>query len=113
MENKIFEKVNLPVETRQKLFRNLMCAVLLEAAKDYCGEAALTNQQHLPRYIFDKDTIIEDLKSERMRALTDGMSVTVADVLLEHGGKVKANLQEMVEDFQLIKVDNYDKPQYR
>ena len=111
--NTINKPTQLDTIQRETLIRNLMCAVLLQAVKDYTGETALCNQTNLPKYYFDKDTILSDLKKEKMVALTGGMSLTVAHQLETNELQIKENLQNIVEDFQLIKVDKYDKPQYR
>ena len=97
----------------KELIRNLYCAVLLEAVKDYCGEISQTTLTSLPKYYFNKDNILSDLRSEYMVAATDGMSLTVADALVRRGAQIKENLQSMIEDFQLVKVETYGKPEYR
>lgn len=76
--------------------RNLMCAVLLAAAEDYCEETSSTTRRVLPNYFFNKSTIQKDLHNPRLVALTEGMSVTVADALKTNANKIKQNLKDIL-----------------
>lgn len=76
--------------------RNLMCAVLLAATEDYCEETSITTRRTLPNYFFNKSTIQKDLHSPRLIALTEGMSVTVADALKANPAKIKQNLKDVL-----------------
>ena len=105
--NKTITKKPIDAVKRDNLVRNLMCAVLLQAVKDYVGETAECNKSNLPAYYFDKDTIIRDLKSDRMMTLTDGMSSTVAYALQTNADNIKDNLSKLVEEFEAAKVETY------
>lgn len=76
--------------------RNLMCAVLLAAAEDYCEETSITTRRVLPNYFFNKSTIQKDLRSPRLVTLTEGMSITVADQLKANSAKIKQNLKDVL-----------------
>lgn len=76
--------------------RNLMCAVLLAAVEDYCEETSITTRRTLPNYFFNKSTIQKDLHNPRLVALTEGMSVTVADALKTNANKIKQNLKDVL-----------------
>lgn len=92
---------------------NLFCAVLLETVKDYCGETSKTIRRSVSGRYFDKPTILKDLRSDWLVSVTNGLSLTVADQLEANGARIKANLQNMVIDFDIIKVHTYDKPEFR
>lgn len=106
------KKQPITIDRKEKLTRNLMCAVLIQAVKDYVDETASTNKLNLPEYYFDKDVIINDLKSDRIVALTNGLSLTVAHALQTNSDQIKENLQNIIEDFDLAKVEMHDTPQY-
>lgn len=91
----------------ERLIRNLMCAVLFRAVEDYCGECSETDKRIMSPSFFDRDVIISDLKSPRLVALTDGMSLTVASQLEHNAFDIKNRLRTMTTDYQ--KGDNNDK----
>ena len=107
------EYKKIPEDTKAKLIRNLACAICLEAAKDYVGEVSSTTRESLPAYFFHKPTIIKDLKDSRMVGLSDGMSLTVAHMLQSNAEQVKNNLQTLVEDYDIVKVDVHEAAAYR
>lgn len=109
----MIQKKPISIERKEQLTRNLMCAVLFTAAQDYVGETSDTNKSNLPKYIFDKATILRDLKHPRMVSLSNGMSLTVARALKENPEGIKENLQSIVDDYNLVKVDTYDQPKFR
>lgn len=106
-----FKKI--PEDTKQKLIRNLACAICLEAAKDYVGEVSSTTRDSLPAYFFHKPTIIKDLKDSRMVSVSDGMSLTVADMLQTNAEQIKNNLKTLVEDYDIIRIGMHESAQYR
>ena len=103
----------LPQETQAGLFRNLMCAVLNEAVEDYVGKTPLGVKKVMPKYFFNKSTIIKDLKDQRMVALTDGMSVTVACNLQSNSKQIAENIEKLSKEYAIVKVDTYDAPKYQ
>lgn len=103
----------IPYDQKVKLVRNLMSVVLLEAVKDYCGEVSENKKHGLPKYYFDKSTILRDLKSERLIRLSDGLSLTVAHQLKTNEAAIIENIKTIVDDCNLVKVETYDTPQYR
>jgi hypothetical protein len=103
----------LPIETQSALFRQLICAVLNEAVEDYVGTTPLTIKKLTPKYFFDKSTIMKDLKSPRMVALSSGMSETVAMHLRKNAAQIKVNMQKMANEVKVMKVEIHDTPQYR
>lgn len=113
MEFKNFKKAELPMEAQAALFKNLMCAVLLEASRDYVDAASLNIKAGLPAYIFDKKTILKDLRSKRMQHLTDGMSLTVAHNLVSNEAQIKENMSVLVDDYESRKVDRYERPLFK
>jgi hypothetical protein len=109
-EIKSYKQVDIPVERKSELIRNLMCAVLSTAVEDYCGESSETAKKNLPKYFFDPTIIMKDLQSKRLRDLTDDMSLTVACQLKRNPNKIKERLKLMVTDYNTIKVERHDKP---
>lgn len=103
----------LPQETQAGLFKNLMCAVLNEALEDYVGKTPLSVKKVMPAYLFNKSTIIKDLKSPRMVALTDGMSITVADNLKSNAKQIAQNIEKLSKEYAIVKVDTYDSPKFQ
>lgn len=103
----------LPQETQAGLFRNLMCAVLNEAIEDYVGKTPLSIKKVMPAYLFNKSTIIKDLKDQRMLSLTDGMSATVADNLKSNAKQISQNVEKLSKEYAIVKVDTYDSPKFQ
>ena len=103
----------LPQETQAGLFRNLMCAVLNEAVEDYVGKTPLGVKKVMPQYLFKKSTILSDLQSPRMVALTDGMSITVADNLKSNAKQIAQNIEKLSKEYAIVKVDTYDSPKFQ
>lgn len=103
----------LPAETQSALFRQLMCAVLNEAVEDYVGNTPLLVKKIMSKYFFNPTTIMKDLNSPRMVMLSGGMSQTVAMHLKNNPEQIKENLIKLDKEYDIIKVDTYDTPQYR
>lgn len=103
----------LPIETQSALFRQLMCAVLNEAVEDYVGNTPLLIKKSMPKYFFNPATIMKDLQSSRMVTLSDGMSQTVVMHLKNNPEQIKENLTKLAKEYNIIKVDTYETPQYR
>ena len=103
----------LPSETQSSLFRQLMCAVLSEAVEDYVGTTPQAIKKVMPKYLFKKSVIMQDLNNPKMVALSDGLSLTVAMQLKNNLKQVENNLASMTREYNVIKVDTYDTPQYR
>ena len=66
--------------------RNLGCAIALQAAKDYFDSP------------WERKGIIRMLKSSHMSLLTNGLSVKLAEKLVNNPEEVKANLGMEEED---------------
>ena len=96
--------------TKSKQIKSLFCAVLLRAVQDYCGDISETTRGSLPDYYFDRDIIMKDLESDRLFALTDGMSLTVANALKNNENLIKDKLGSIIEDYELIRKVSYGKP---
>ena len=92
-QNRVLETTPMNSEP---FIRNLMCAVLLSAVEDYVGTTPECDKKVLPKYIFNKSTILKDLRSPRMVALSDGLSLTVADRLVSDPQGILNNLKKMV-----------------
>ena len=107
------EAKRIPQEAKDAFTRNLMCAVLYRAVEDYVNGCSKRVVATLPRYYFDKATIIKDLKDERTVTLSDGMSLTVAHALKTNPEKIKINLAAIADEYSLARVDKYDKPVYK
>ena len=103
----------LPEETRTGLFYQLMCVVLSEAVEDYVGKTPVGVKKSMPKYLFDQSIIIEDLKSPRMVALTNGMSETIAFNLKNNAEEIAENLEKLSSEYAIIKVDIYDTPKFQ
>lgn len=95
---KIIAKTIVPenVAVKEKRTYNLICAVLLQAVRDYCDETPTTVKEQMPKYYFDKDIILSDLESPLMVALSNGMSLTVASALRNNPDKIKENLKNVL-----------------
>ena len=91
---------------------NLFCAVLLQAVKDYFGETSKTTRRTMNSKYFHKPTILKALRDDWLVSVTDGLSLTVADQLETNGAQIKMNIKHMVEDYELIKVNQYDNRLY-
>jgi hypothetical protein len=107
------EAKNIPSETYHKNFHQLMCAVAHEAIVDYVGETNPSDKLGLPAYLFNKSVIMKDLLNPDMIALSDGVSEMVASKIKENAKQIRKNIQSMSYRYDLIKVENYDAPQYR
>ena len=103
----------LPAETQSALFRQLMCAVLSEAVEDYVGTTPQAIKKSMPKYLFKKSVIMQDLNNPKIVALSDGMSQTVAMQLQNNIKQVEKNLASMAREYNVVKVETYDTPQYR
>jgi Mg-chelatase subunit ChlD len=90
-----------------------MCAVLNEAVEDYVGKTPASVKKVMPAYLFNKSTIIKDLKDQRMVALTDGMSITVADNLKTNAKQIAKNIEKLSKEYAIVKVDTYDSPKFQ
>jgi Mg-chelatase subunit ChlD len=56
---------------------------------------------------------MKDLKSPRMVALTDGMSITVADNLKSNAKQIAQNIEKLSKEYAIVKVDTYDSPKFQ
>lgn len=70
-----------------KIVRNLACAVLIQAAKDYC--------QSQDAKIRAK--ILKDLRSNWMETLTEGTSIVIAEQLELHPKEIAERLRQNYE----------------
>ena len=104
-----FTKRDIDDESKAKLVRNLMCASLIQAVKDYIKSGIMPG---IPDNVLDKNVILSDLRSPRMVALTDGLSLGVANALENNEEEIRKNL-DILDDLNIIKVIQYDTPQYR
>ena len=95
---KIIEKTIIPQKTaiKEKRAYNLICAVLLQAVRDYCDETPFAVKGQTPKYYFDKDIILSDLESPEMVSLSNGMSLTVASALRRNPEQIKENLKDVL-----------------
>lgn len=95
---KIIAKTIIPgaIAEKEKMANNLICAVLLQAVRDYCGEIPTTAKESIPEYYFDRDIILSDLESPEMIALSNGMSLTVAMMLRNNPEQIKENLKSVL-----------------
>ena len=71
----------LATELNYKACKNLGCAIALQMAKDFFDKP------------WEKDGIINMLKTPRMNFLTSGLSVKLAEKLISNPDEVKANLR--------------------
>lgn len=67
--------------------RNLACAVMIQAARDYCG-------QDDPK---KREKILKDLRSNWMETLTDGTSIIIAEQLELHPKEIAERLRQNYE----------------
>lgn len=67
--------------------RNLACAIIMQAVKDYFQSASS-----------QKAAILEDLRSPYMDMLSNGTSVLVAEQLELHPEEIKARLYNIPEE---------------
>ena len=72
-------------------YRNLGCAIVLRAVKDYC-KPKISNAK--------KGAIMKDLKSDYLIQLSDGLSLTVAEELKKHPKEIAKRLGELEEELQ-------------
>ena len=104
---------NLPHETQEERIYQLVCQIINEAATDYVGESTPTDRQGIPSYICDQSTIIEDLRNQPIMAYSKGMNEMVIHMLLNNPEQVKNNIHNMSYGCEVVKVETYDKPQFR
>lgn len=69
--------------------RDLACAILLQAAKDYCNPKATDDK---------KKEILKDLRSKRMDFITQGTSRVVAEQLESHPEQIAERLRRNCEE---------------
>jgi hypothetical protein len=67
--------------------RNLVCAIIMRAVRDYLQSASKK-----------KALILKDLRSPYMDMLSNGTSVAVADQLEKHPEEIRARLNKMPEE---------------
>ena len=67
-----------------KNYRQLAFAILLQAVTDYCKTTSEST----------KFKILQDLRTEYMDSLTDGMSIVVADQLEQNPKEIAARLRQ-------------------
>ena len=67
--------------------RELISAVLLQAAKDYCNTANEAKQK----------VILKDLRSEWLDWASDGMSIKVAKALETHPIEIRSRLKKVTK----------------
>ena len=68
-------------------YRNLLAAIMLQAAKDYTkGDASQRRQ------------ILRDLRSDYMTALSDSQSGIIAEQLEKRPAEIRARLRKMTEE---------------
>ena len=65
--------------------RNLTCAIVLQAAKDYCNKKASPER---------KAAILKDLRSKWMDFITEGTSVVVAEQLEKHPQEIAERVRQ-------------------
>ena len=63
--------------------RNLACAIIMQAVRDYLRSAS-----------GKKELILKDLRSPYMDMLSNGMSVVVAEQLEKHPEEIRARLRK-------------------
>jgi hypothetical protein len=67
--------------------RSLVCAITMQAVKDYFRATA-----------DERQNILRELRSEWMDYITDGMSVNIANELEKHPKEIRARLRKFKED---------------
>ena len=63
--------------------RNLVCAIMMQAARDYLRSAEKK-----------RELILKDLRSPYMDMLSNGMSIAVAEQLEKHPEEIRARLRK-------------------
>lgn len=69
------------------IVRNLACAVMIQAAKDYCEQDDLKK----------REKILKDLRSNWMETFTEGTSIVIAEQLELHPKEIAARLRQNYE----------------
>lgn len=78
--------------------RNLACAIILQAAKDYfTKEEYLTEEKTETMFIRKRKAILKDLRSSYMDTLSNGTSIIVAEQLELHPEEIAARLRQHYE----------------
>ena len=103
----------LPQETQAERIYQLACQVIHDAMIDYVGLTTESDKHGLPKYLFKKSVIMQDLKNQDIMALSNGANEMAAAMLLENPEQVKQNLRQMAYEVKVVKVETYDTPQYR
>jgi hypothetical protein len=67
-------------------YRNLLAAIMFQAAKDYVNHAE------------DRQQILRDLRSDYMTALSDGQSAIIAEQLERNLQAIKSRLRKLPEE---------------
>lgn len=68
-------------------YKNLVAAIMLQAAKDYVNGTEKQQKQ-----------ILRDLRSKYMRSLTDEQSAIIAEQLELHPREIRKRLRKEIED---------------
>ena len=72
-------------------YDNLCIAIVLQALKDYCHEPGRDERES----DFDKDLIRQELASEYLYNITDGLSLIALKALNKDEAKIIANLSKL------------------
>lgn len=70
-------------------YRNLGCAIVLQAAKDFCDPVTNTAMRR---------KILKDLRSGHLIMLSDGISLSVADELEKNPKEIAIRLKKYKEE---------------
>ena len=75
--------------------RNLACAIVLQAVRDYFTKKEYkTKAKTEEMFIKKRKTILKDLRSSYMNLITQGTSVVVADQLEKHPEEIAARMRQ-------------------
>jgi hypothetical protein len=69
--------------------RELACAITMQAVRDYFAKGATAKKKRL---------ILHELRSKWMEAITDGLSITVAEQLEKNPKEIRARIRKEEED---------------
>lgn len=79
--------------------RELACAIMLQAAKDYfIKEKYKTEKKTEAMFIKKRKTILEDLRSSYMDLLSNGTSIVVAEQLELHPDEIAERLNKIPKE---------------
>lgn len=105
----------LPQQTQSERIHQLACRVIFESMLDYVDKTPMSDKQGLPKYFFNKSTILNDLASQTIPAASNGANDMAISALKNNPQQVKENIDKISysHDIETIKVETYGKAEFR